>query len=178
MSQATPYDYTRAQAEIVQIYDLHRTAMINVRYYGRRASVLAGHLRRLEIIAAVAASTTLGGLLSANTTGHWMWIAISGFAALATAISPVLKLGERVAEMEKLHFAYTQVFYSVDQLVNEIRSNDGLSDGLRYAAKVLFQQYSSLGPQDEIDPDPAFLAEAQSAVEKQFPADGYWLPAA
>lgn len=178
MLQSTPYDYTREQAEIVQIYDLHRTAMINVRYYGRRASVLATQHRRFEIIAAVAASTTLGGLLSASAASHWMWIVISGLAALAAAISPVLKLGERVAEMEKLHFAYTQVFYSVDQLVNDIRANDGLDDGLRHAARVLFQQYSSLGPQDEIDPNPALLAEAQSAVEKQFPAEGYWLPAA
>ena len=167
------YQYTGRQSELIQIYDLYRTALLNVYYYGQHAKSLGRRSLILQVVAAIGSSATLIGILAKAPT---ILLIVTAAVAISSAVSPVLGYADKIAKFERLHFAYNQVFYTLRRLVGEIRSHEEFNDKHRAVAQMLFQQHSALGPLDETDPDAKLIETMQARVNQEIPPEALWLP--
>jgi len=176
MTEATStyeYQYTARQAELVEIYDLCRSALLNVYYYGRRARVLSRWNLSVQIVSALGSVITLAGLLASVPR---IWLIISGIAAVCVVILPLFHLTEKIATFERLHFAYDNIYRSLDLIVKDIRVCETLKESDRPAIALLFRQYASLGPLDEMDFDRKLRDTMQEEVNQIIPPERLWLP--
>lgn len=169
--------YTANQAEVVGLYDLQRNACLSQKYYGRRLKQYKWLNITMDVIVAVATSSSVAGLAILKTPiGVNFFSMLLSASALVSVLRPILKLSEGVDRYSKLHYAYGQIFLTIEGLLRQIRRAGTVSPELVKASADVFETYRNLELQDDPGPSKRLLKKYQAEVKSQMPGEDLWLP--
>jgi hypothetical protein len=109
------------------VYNLYRTARLNVRYYEERLGRITLYNNVIEWIIAVATPTTaLGAFLHDsplldNGIGSISWQIVAGLAAFLTSIKQYFQFPKKIGKMEHALSAYRALEFDLEQIVLKIK---------------------------------------------------------
>ena len=168
-------DATRLELRL--LYDLQRTASLNVLYYGHRASVLSRWDLTFHILATLGSLSAVAAFLTKGFSwGPWAWAGIAAIAAFFAAIAPIVGLRQKIDNFQALHFAYGEMFHQNDLLIKDIRRRGFIAEEHVGAAKMLHEMQGRLGPLDEKKPEWQLVQKLQEDVNRRIPPESLWLP--
>lgn len=106
------------------VYDLYKTARLNVKYHAARLSQVERYNFAIELLIAITAPTSaITGLWLLKTdAGQELWKYIAALAAIAAVLKPLFRLPQRIKTLEQTLSGYRALEYDVEQIVNRIKS--------------------------------------------------------
>lgn len=171
--------YTPSQAEVARLYDRYRDCLLSRKYYAAKLVRRKRLTFALDLIAALSASTTLV-LIGAFAAGYQRPGWSIGFAivtAVSTVVRPLLKLQDSIDHYAAMHFGYTELAHTVDNLVADIRSSNGLNDTYHRAMiEDVSDRYRTLLLKDDPTTDRKLLVKFQAEVLNEVKTESLWLP--
>ena len=180
MGDVSVHEYTASQAEVLRLYDRYRDCLLSKKYYARKLRTRKRLTLGLDLLAAAAASAALA-LIGASAAGHpqtgWI-IAFGVVAAASTLLRPLLRIQDAVDHYAAMHFGYTELAHTIDNLVADIRRSDGLNDTYhRPMIEELSDRYRTLLLKDDPTADRRLLVKFQAEVLDEVKTESLWLPA-
>ena len=173
----TIYDYTPAQARLVQLYDYYRTCLMNAKYYARRIEILKWVNLGADILTAIVASSAFVGLaIWKSDVGKNLFSVLLGSSAVISVLRPVLRLSEKIDRCAKLHYGYLELYYRIDLLIAEIRTAQDVNEDHLKKMSELSERFRSLELEGDAYQSPKMLLKYQDEIERVLPADRLWLP--
>lgn len=169
----TVYDYTPAQAQMVDLYQIYRLAMINQRYYGCRAVEVGRWYSRLQIGSTVSSTMTIVGLLA---NFPFPALLVTAVASLAGAVALILELSGKKERFEKLSFAYAELSAQTDHLKRNIETERVVTEREIGRIEAMREVWSRLAALDEQKPNQRLVDLITEDVKKAFPVESFWLP--
>jgi hypothetical protein len=176
-NEAVPADaQEKTNLELWGLYNIQKSAYLNVLYYGARATTWAGWNMRLHITASALSLAAVTGLMTLDAHPFWKWTAaIAGaIAGICAALVAIMGHAEKISRFEKLHFAYYELFKLAELAAMDIRRSGLLTEEQLGAAKTLNEIYSRLGQMDDPDFKEALRNKCQLMVKDRFPKDQSW----
>ena len=162
--------------ELWGLYNIERSAYLNVLYYGTRASSWAFWNLLLQVFAAVGSLGAVTGFLAAGTDPMWKWISagVGAASAVCAALPAIMGHADKVNRFEKLHFSYCELFELAKRMAMDIRRSGIITDEQTGTAKILTDLCSRLGQME----DPEFKRELRDSCEimvrNRFPNGDLW----
>jgi len=168
--------------ELWAVYNVLRSAYLNVLYYGRMGSRRAVLNQRLQIVAAVGSLSSVSGFLTAQTSVAgdyafwWRLVAalVGAGSGICAALPQLMGLSEKIARCERLHFAYCELFQLAQRTVMDVRREGIITTDQAGAAKLLSDMYSRLGQADECGFDKKLRDQCEAEVREKYPKDSLW----
>ena len=179
MSETWVHGYTPSQAEVARLYDRYRDCLLSRKYY---AAKLVRHKRgafALDILAALSALTTLfavGVSVAGNDRSAWT-IGFAIVAAISTVVRPLLRLQDSIDHYAAIHFGYTELAHTIDNLVADIRGLGGPNETHRAMIEGISDRYRALLLKDDPTTDRKLLVKFQAEVLSEVKTESLWLPA-
>ncbi len=171
------YSYTAEQAQVIRLYDLYRNCLTKSKYYGHKLKLYKRASVAMDILIALAASSAFTGQAIMKTQ---IGLNLVSFLLLASAviavIRPILKLSEGIDLYSKLYYAYTELFYRIEGLNDDIRRQNTFTKIHQRKASDIFDRYRDLELQNDPSENVKKMAKYQDAVDKTIPSDTLWLP--
>lgn len=161
------------------VYDLYKTARLNVKYYAARLNSIERQNLFIELVIAIAAPTSAvtGIWLLKTDAGQELWKYVAGVAAFAAVLKPFLKLPAKIKLMEQCLAGYRALEYDVEQIVNKIKTERvyskpcrGMLDEAQRKKKVLV-----CNP-PENNQDQKLIERLYTEVNKEFPFEAFYVP--
>lgn len=113
---------------VIDVYDLLRTARLNVRYLETQIRQLQRWNLTIEIVLAVSASSVAGGLwILQNELGSYFWKLLGSVAALLAIIKPIINLTRTIKRKEGLLSGYRALdhdLHKISVLINQRQAYD------------------------------------------------------
>ena len=105
------------------VYDLRRTARLNVKYYSARLETLRRRAFLIDLALAIAAPTSaVAGLWFWDTTGGQVaWRILAVIAAIFAVAKPLLKLVDAIGTLEEVVTGYRTLDHDLDSISIRIR---------------------------------------------------------
>jgi hypothetical protein len=159
-----------------QIYDDHRTAVFNSKYFETKVSHVKTGAMYLDILIAVGTSTTgIAGWALWNEPGFKIvWIALAGLAGTLAVVKPVLKLDDKLVLFTRLFSEHGRVAKGFTDLVADIKARQSLDgetfkrfDALRSTTSAI--ELVPLGPR-------RLEQKIQNQINEEWPVSRYWSP--
>lgn len=162
--------------ELWGLYNVQRSAYLNVLYYGKRAATWAKANLFLQIIASIGSLGAVTGFLTLGDTGRGKWISafVGAASAVCAALPAIMGHAEKVNKFEKLHFAYSELFQLAMRASLDIRRSGSLTAEQLGSAKLLNDLYSRLGQQDDPDRKDKLARECEARVRTKFSEEDLW----
>jgi hypothetical protein len=162
-----------------EVYDLRRTALLNVKYYQRKLAVMERKSFWMDLLIGIPASSTLAGLwLWTTDLGKIFWTVLGTVTAILAFLKPRLKLSERTRAMEKALAGYTALEHDLAKLQIEIAHAKSYGQLLQKKFLDAFDRKGVLvkqGPADfQIDENLARTCQLE--VENQLPLSAFYIP--
>ncbi len=171
------------RTELLQLYKLYRTALLNVKYYGHRAKVYSSLSFWFQVAATIGSLAAVGSFLSdAQIWGisarqpKFVAAGLAVIAAIAAAVTPLAGWTDKIYKLQNLHFAYSEIFHQTALVIQDIQRTGVISEYQIGAAKTLHDMKAHLGPLDEWAPDRTLIERFQNEVEEQIPPSSLWMP--
>jgi hypothetical protein len=76
----------------------------------------------------------------------------------------------------KLYYAYSELFYRIESLNDDIRNEDAVTKIHQRKATDIFERYRDLELQNDPAENVKAMGQYQDEVDKAIPADRLWLP--
>jgi hypothetical protein len=163
--------------ELTRLYDLMRSASLNLHYYGHRAHSVERLNLAFQCIAAAGSVAAVSGFLTeSGQPGKYIWAAIAAISALAASISPILGFSDKISLFQRLHYVYCEIYHLVRLLTEEIARNGSVTERDIGQADTLHKLYASIGPADEGKVNDKVREGCQKAVNKAIPPESLWMP--
>lgn len=164
-------------AELVRLYDLYRSALMNEKYFGSRLQ----HYRRLnrvgEIVLALTASGTVGGW--AIWTSGWgaaIWKLLGCVSTALAVLKPILQLSKQIELHSKVYIGYCSLYFDLKSLVGDIECTHLITNETRRSVKLAQERYKSLALQVDFPAKKKLLARCMDQVNSQIPNASLWVP--
>ena len=160
------------------IYDAHRTALMNQKYYRYKINRLKKYNFSHEILIAIGASSSgiMAWPLWEEEYGKLIWAIIAGTAAVLSIAKPLVNWSKKIEEHRSRFDGYTMIYYELNSIKQDIEFKQQLTSehDLRYdKAANLFQKIAVA----ETDlPSKKLLDRCYDEVNKEHPAESYWMP--
>lgn len=161
-----------------EVYDEIRTARLNVKYYSNKLSSLQRYNFWIEFFIAFFSSSTIAGL--------WLWktelgqLFMKSFAvipAMLSIIKPLLKLTERMAQLEKLVIGYCDLENDLNCIATQIKHSKTYSSQHK---KCLFETLKKKRVliTGFLDPkiNNSLVKRLADSVNKELPPDSFFIP--
>lgn len=177
MLQAMTVEERKAtNLELWGLYNVQRSAYMNLLYYGRRAATWARWNLWLQVLASVGSLGAVTGFLTVGgfDKGKWGSAFIGAASAVCAALPAIMGHAEKVNKFEKLHFAYSELYQLVMRAVLDIRRSGQITDEQIGSAKLLNDLYSRLGHQDDTDRKDKVARDCEQKVRDKFPDGSLW----
>lgn len=162
-----------------EVYDLHRTCRLNVKYWSAKLICLRRKNFSLEyMLMATAPGSAIAGLVFWNTTyGKTAWsILIAVTAALAIA-KPLLKLSDKLQNLQNVVTQYKSVEFQLEALSNDIRRADDYSSALVNNYKNLTTQVHYIYKDEPIESVHQDLRKScYKQVNEELPLTSFYVP--
>jgi len=173
---ASVYSYTATQAELIQFYDLYRSAVLGHRYnahklkWARRCSSWA------EIIAAVTSSSAIASLaVWKSELGANAFTALLVASALASIVRSAFGLSQQLDLRSRLSSSWSDLYGDMESAIHEVRRHGRVTDTDRAGLDLLSERFRKLNSSDP-DRDEELLRKLQPGVNESIPRDMLWLP--
>lgn len=164
------------RASLQQVYDLYRTSLLNVKYYGYKLTV-ANRCNTIAEIVVVVGSATSGVSGWAIWTwgyGQNAWLVIAALATLLAALKPVLQFNKKIELYGKLFGGHRANYLAAQALVERIQAQQGFTPGMQAVYRAIHGRHVDLARDDEPSPSRRLLARFQSEVNTQIPPEKLW----
>jgi len=161
------------------VYDLFRTARLNVKYYSSRLSALQKCNFWLEIILAISAP-------SSAIAGFWFWkypigaLIWKGFAVVAAFISiikPFLKLSDRIQKFEETLTGYRTLDNDLQSIVSKIKSEKTYNEKIKLEVEKAFDRKKAISTNEpEIRENHKLKTKCEAEVLQELPHNSFFVP--
>jgi hypothetical protein len=165
-----------SDAELVLLYDLYRTAWMNEKYFCYRLQYYRRLNRVGEVILALTASGTVGGwAIWTSGWGTLTWKVLGCISTALAVLKPVLGLSKQIELYSKVYTGYSNLFFDLKSLVNDVQSTHSITSESRKTAKLAQDRYKSLAVQIDVPPKKKLLKKCMDEVNQQIPTGDLWV---
>lgn len=170
---------TREEHPAWGVYDLYRTARLNVKYYTYKLSKVEKVNYFMEIILLITApSSAIAGLWFWETTiGKDIWQYLGVISAIIAVLKPSLSLTKKIKKYEEVLSGYKALEHDLHEIkefiAQRLKYDKEMQNDFRKALKrkgVLVNKE----PGEKIDKK--LLACCQNEVDTELPADKFYVP--
>jgi hypothetical protein len=161
------------------VYDLYRTARLNVKYYcGRLNKIQRLNFWMEFALAATASSSAIAGFTLWKTTiGGWVWQVLGVIAAILAIMKPLLNLSEKMRKLEEIVTGYRVLEHDLRKIEVAIRQR-------RIYDKELYEEFlEALDRMDnlvmksvESSEDKILKKKCQDEVLIELPSRHFYIP--
>ncbi|MGA2984812.1 MAG: hypothetical protein ABSG32_13440 [Terriglobia bacterium] len=171
-------DIRPTRIELRSLYDIQRTATLNIEYYGARAAKFERWNLGCQVVASIGSLSAVGGFLALGGTewGKWLAGVVGLFSAVSAALPPTLEFSNKINRFERLHFSYCQLLHMAKALALDIKRSALVTEQQIGASKEISDLYSRLGQLDETDPKSKLIKQFEQEVRVAFPQESLWYP--
>jgi hypothetical protein len=170
----------RMNHAVWSVYDLYRTARLNVKYYStklhRREQLNIG----IELIIAVTApSSAVAGLWFWDTSlGSILWRVLGVAAAIAAVIKPILMLPKQIKAYNEVLTGYRTLGHDLFEIKEMIAQKGKYDKELQADYRKALKREGALAVKDpETKQDKALIRKLVKEVNQELPAGQFFVPA-
>jgi hypothetical protein len=175
---------TTAEKPVVfEVYDLLRTAMLNVEYFTIKLEDAQRKQFLLQVFLAIVVPSSgaaggVAGLKVWNTPyGGYVWGALALIATILAVAQPFLKLTEAIQAYESSVSWFRAVQGQLSELRGEIAwrktYDERMRDQFLYISRI-FTRAKDLGPSEKEDKE--LIQEIYSRIEREMPDESFYVP--
>jgi hypothetical protein len=161
------------------VYDLYKTARLNVKYYATQLNKVERVNFIIELIIAISAPTSAvtGIWLLKTDAGQEVWKYIAALAAFAAVLKPLLRLPHKIKNMEQSLSGYRALEYDVEQIVNKIKVERVYSKSSKAMLDDAQKKKKSLvcNP-PENNQNKKLIEHLYSEVNQELPMESFFVP--
>jgi hypothetical protein len=162
------------------VYDLLRTARLNVKYYSCRVALLQRQNFWIEgVLAATASGSAIAGLAFWDTTyGAFVWRFLVVVSAILAVVKPLLKLAERMQNLEELVGEYRAVEYELKKIEVAVKQRHAYEKELqdRFASAMDRMGEIANRKGHEFRVDEKLRGRCEKEVATELPAHHFFVP--
>ncbi|MFC5474644.1 hypothetical protein [Paraherbaspirillum soli] len=161
------------------VYDLYKTARLNVKYYSSRLARVERENLCLEILIAITAPTSaVAGIWFFKTDiGKILWVSLSAIATIAAVIKPFLGLPTRIKNIEHSLSGYRALESDLGDIVDQIKFDRGYTKPAQKMFDVAQKRKKLLvGSSPENRQNKALIEKYTSDVNKELPPNFFFVP--
>ncbi|HEY0376541.1 MAG TPA: hypothetical protein VGC87_06250 [Pyrinomonadaceae bacterium] len=160
-----------------RIYDAFCNASLSRKYYSHRLTNYRIINRWYEIVLGVGSSATVAAWsLWKVPGGANFWTAFAGAIAVLALIKPFLPLSNDIERFSKLHTGYTDLYYDLQVLIEDLKTNSGVTKDIADRAENAEKRYKELALQDDPKVRKRLHRKCEEEVRKAFPTSYFWKP--
>ena len=163
---------------IWDVYNLLRTARLNVRYNEKRLKSLQRRNLYMEFILGLTVSSGMAGLwIWQNAVGGYIWKALITVAAFLAVLKPLLKLSDQIQKTNEDLTSYAMLDYKLQLLITEITQYKKYDDPLRDRfLKLKESEGSIISKSPPESTDNKLIRECYEQVNRELPVDSFYIP--
>ena len=168
-----------ANHPVWDVYDLFRTARLNIKYYSHKLTNLKRTNFCIELALAIGApSSAIGGFYYWNTPcGSIIWKWILGITAVVALVKPIIKLSDKIESYGKTVNGYRILEHQVEKNVIQIKQDKSYSEKHRTLLESAIEMVGKLKENDpEIKINNKLKKKYQDEVLKELPVDNFYIP--
>ncbi len=161
------------------VYDLYRTARLNICYYSTSLNRFLWHNFLIEIFLAITASSSAVAALWFwdHPVGKIVWKFFAVISALLAVSSPIIKLTEKIHKYEEILMGYRSLehdLYIIKVLINQNKKYNEehrtkFIETLEKSGKLLQQS-------PEVKINEKLRKECRVKTESELPAENFYIP--
>lgn len=173
----SPYEYTPEQADVLRLHELYRRCLLNQKYFSWKLGRYKFWDQIANVVTALSTSSSVAGL-TIWKTGHGIaaFTILGSIGALIQVIRPFFKPSENIERCSTLHYGFTELFYQIENLLAEIRRNNGVAEQHRRTADEITERFKNLAMQEGTEDNRRKISELQDEVDQAIPGKSLWLP--
>lgn len=169
----------QADHSVWDVYDLLRTARLNVKYYSARIARLRAWSFWLDLILGIAApSSAVAALWFWETEWGrfaWKWLAV--IAAVIAVVKPLLRLGEKTQKMEEALTGYKALDHDLTRLTINVKHERAFSEHSKQQFReALARRGVLVGGQLEFRERKRLKRRCEEEVMRELPAQSLYVP--
>lgn len=163
---------------VLNVYDLHRTARLNKKYYESRLALLEKQTFWMELSLAIPGSSTIAGLwIWTSTEGKIVWTIVGVATTILGVVKSLSKYTDKIRKMEKVLAGYTALEGDLEKLVLQIKHDREYSQSLQKQFFAAIDRKRTLASERvESKPDTALVTRLVDEVNKELPPASYYVP--
>jgi hypothetical protein len=171
-------NHTGLENPVWVVYDKLRSASLNVKYYGTKLQWAQWTTTTVEVILALAASSTLGGLTIWKSTGaQALWTGLSATAAVLAVLKPLLGSTKKIRDLEALVLGYRLLYHDLQDLRNTIAQDRKYGGAQRKRFEKLSDKERELISRSrEAKPNKRLQRRFTNEVINELPVESFYLP--
>jgi hypothetical protein len=161
------------------VYDLYRTARLNVKYYCGRLRLRERQNFVIEIvIAATASGSAIAGFTFwTSGLGRIVWQTLSVIAAVLAVTKPLLKLPEKIRQLEETISGFRTLEHDLRKIEISIRQERQFTKDHRTRFNAALERMNDLVSKPaELSEDKRLKRECQAEVVRELPASRFYVP--
>jgi hypothetical protein len=176
VDESEPRDPTNP---VWDVYDLYRTARLNVKYYCGRLRVRERQNFVIElVIAATASGSAIAGFTFwASGLGRAVWQGLSVAAAVLAIVKPLLKLPEKIRQLEETISGFRTLEHDLRKIEISIRQERQYTQEHRTRFGAALERMNDLvSKPGELSEDKGLKTACQAEVVKELPTSRFFVP--
>ena len=170
----TPKDHP-----VWEVYDLQRTCRLNKKYWSEKlAKVKQLNFAMEYLLMAAAPGSAISGLVYWKTDkGVVVWSILMGVTAIISVAKPLLKLSEKIENLNKVITGYRVAEFEFEQLSNDIRREAEYSTESIKTFKRLQKGIGEIIKEEPIERINEDLStRCFETVKKELPENSFYIP--
>ena len=167
-----------ARSPVVDVYDLYRTARLNVRYLESQLKRLRRCNLIMEFLLAITASSAVGGLwFFQNVIGAWILKGLVAVTFFLAVLKPLLNLTAKIQKKEEMLAGYRGLDHDLHKLTLLIKQRKAYDSELQ---TLFMTAVDRKGDLVKLDKDSSvserLRRKAYNQVLEELPADELYVP--
>jgi hypothetical protein len=160
------------------VYDLHRTVRLNIKYFSFKLTRLKKINFWMEFILALTASSAIVTFkLWKTDTGSLLWQILSATSALLAILKPLLNITEKIRKIEGITTSFRILDIDLKEIEISIRQRNNFDTDAAKQFSILFKRLKEL-TEKHIDgtENLKLKRKFQAEVIKELPASSFFIP--
>lgn len=169
----------REEHRVWGVYDLLRTARLNVKYYSARLTFFRHYNFALELVLAITTpSSAVAGLWFWKTsTGEIGWTALGVTAAIAAVVKPLLQLERKVGAYTEVLAGYRALEHDLFKIKVLIAQRQAYDQDLQSEFQKALERKGALVSKDpEVSTKEELKRRLVAEVIQELPASAFFIP--
>jgi len=169
----------REKSRVWGVYDLLRTARLNVKYYSARLAYFQRWNLFLEVVLAITApSSAVAGLWFWKTsTGQLAWTTLGVVAAFAAVLKPLLQLDKKVGSYTETLAGYRALEHDLFKIKELVAQRQAYDQDLQSDFQKALDRKGALVSRDpEVATKEKLKQRLVAEVSKELPAADFFVP--
>lgn len=164
---------------VLDVYDLYRTARLNIKYLEARLRRLVRANLVLGVLLGLSACSSFTALWFFQTEcGKHLIEVLSATTAIIAVLKPLLNLESKIRKKEAMLAGYRVLHHDLEKIVILIRQNRAYDAPLRQQFIGAVDRRGDLVKADrDIGANKRLLQRLYDEVNRELPVEGFYLPA-